>query len=366
MKIAEKEYDISSGKRPRVLLLGNGISRAYEGMSWNRLLDEIKDEERFPLESKQYIMPMPLKAAMLANNKLASKMREIVIDGNQSTDQKEEQNRKISWRDFVITTPEMRNYIRRLIIEGDFDYVLTTNYSYEIELSLLNQEVLTPKEIARLMNYHEVENAQTQFLINTFNMIDHIPVWHIHGEARKPNSMIIGSYYYGKILKRCVERLDGSERQTKGNSAGQQRSSGKYQIFRQNIRDKKPQKIGSWVDAFVLGDVYILGLGMDFSEADLWWLLEYKQYNRDICGKTVFFDPEKPKGHPCPIDEKKDCRHFDSYVGGRECRNLLLDTRDVEIRSLGLTAKNNEEYRYFYSQVASSLKKKGDTLVFEG
>ena len=34
---------------------------------------------------------------------------------------------------------------------------------------------------------------------------------------------------------------------------------------------------GCWLDSFVLGNVNILGLGMDFSELDLWWLLNRKK-----------------------------------------------------------------------------------------
>lgn len=79
-RTAEKEYDLGK-RRPQVLFLGNGLCRAYGGMSWNGLLDAIKDKSRYPGEAKNYLMPMPLKAAMLTNNRLAIKLREVV-NGN--------------------------------------------------------------------------------------------------------------------------------------------------------------------------------------------------------------------------------------------------------------------------------------------
>ena len=36
-------------------------------------------------------------------------------------------------------------------------------------------------------------------------------------------------------------------------------------------------KIRSWMDYFMLGDVYIVGLGMALSEMDLWWLVNCKK-----------------------------------------------------------------------------------------
>lgn len=183
MKKPEKEFVIGE-KRPRVLFLGNGLCRAFGGMSWNGLLDELKEKEQYPVKAQNYLMPMPLKAAMLTNNTLASKMRNVVKPY-------EKQNPKIDgydWTCFIKVTPEIRDHLVWLI-HDNFDYVLTTNYSYEIEAAILNRKNLTEIQISRIMHFHEVDHAQTQFLINTFNEADGIPIWHVHGEARKPDSM---------------------------------------------------------------------------------------------------------------------------------------------------------------------------------
>lgn len=354
MKIAEREFNIYEGKRPRVLLLGNGLNRTYNGMSWDRLLDSIKDKASFPLEAKRYLMPMPLKAAMLTNNNLASAMRRIVK--NIPSAEVAENSDKINWSCFTDTNPTMREQIRRIV--SKFDYVLTTNYSYEIEMALLDSDSITPDKLSKHMNFHEVENAQTQFLINTFNLVGATPIWHIHGEARKPDSMIIGSAYYGKLLRRCVERIDGRIKND-SNEAGKnsRKQFGKEQEYKRNIKAQKPQKIGSWIDAFVLGDVYILGLGLDFSEAELWWLIDYKSNNRDICGQTFYFEPEKEHGNSCVADPLKTCDKSVEFVDDVQCRKLLLErTYLVKTEDLGVTIKTTDDYRTFYELAVNKIE----------
>lgn len=349
MKVKETEFNIFEGKRPRVLLLGNGVCRAFGGMSWNRLLDKIKNKDEYPLDADKYIMPMPLKAAMLTGNTLATRMRELVEDRAPAGDD------DINWTSFVKTTPDMQERLRKLIL-NNFDYVLTTNYSYEIERSLLNTRFNTPDVIGRLMNYHEVDHPQTQFLINTYNLAGGVPVWHIHGEARKPGSMIIGGYYYGKLLKRCVERLDGYTDPDREKGKPVKKAAGKTQEFKKNIQNEKPQKIGSWVDAFVLGDVYILGLGMDFSESDLWWLIEYKRDNPSVCGRTLFFEPKVDCEGSCVVDKTKECGHAANYVGESRCKSYLLKTCGVETYDFGLSVNEPADYKTFYDCVIERIQ----------
>ena len=350
MKTKEKEFRIFSGDRPKVLLLGNGLCRAYDGMSWDQLLDEIKDKKAFPHPARNYLLPMPLKAAMLANNTLSRKLREIATEGITGDLHTE----KTTWKNFVCTTEEMRSQIRRLVNCG-FDYILTTNYSYEIEAALLGEETLGPQRISKLMNFHEVDHAQTQFLINTFNQVGGIPIWHIHGEARKPGSMVLGHYYYGKLLRRCVARLDGTKEVTEDKHPAY---FGKEKEFSRNFKMRRPQKIGSWIDAFVLGDVYILGFGMDFSEADLWWLIEYKRNHPEFCGRTIFLEPEKDNTATCEYDHTTMCVNMKNYIRADQCKHLLLrETYGVDIDSLDVTIQRTEDYRQFYRKAIKEIER---------
>ncbi len=314
------------------------------------MLNYIKDKEAYPFDAEKYIMPMPLKAAMLSNNSLATKMRDIVKVGDSH---EKDDDEKITWQCFTKTNAAMRQQIQKIVRQ--FDYILTTNYSYEIEMSLLDTDDLTPEKIAKLMNYHEINHAQTQFLINTFNLVDSTPIWHIHGEARKPDSMIIGSAYYGKLLRRCVERIDGPLSGSREKTENKRTPTGKEQEFKRNIKMKRPQKIGSWIDAFVLGNVYILGLGMDFSEADLWWLVDYKANNSVFCGKTFYFEPKHEARNNCIADMATDCPNVQAFIDGKKCRDFLLDTYQVVLDDLNVMIHNKEDYKAFYGRAIQKI-----------
>ena len=352
MKKLEKEFIVSE-KRPQVLFLGNGICRAFGGMSWNGLLDKLKEEALYPDNANNYLLPMPLKAAMLTNNRLAAKMRNVVKPHD-------EQNPMIDGYDWT----EMKTHLSELI-GNRFDYVLTTNYSYEIEAAIVGQDTLSASQIGKMMHFHEVDHAQTRFLANTFNEARGIPVWHVHGEARKPDSMIIGNYYYGKILRRCVQRLDSSLDTDEDTKTHKSKSS-KTAIFKSSVKNHKPIKIGSWIDAFVLGDVYMLGFGLDFSEVDIWWLLEYKANHRDICGSTYFYEPRKDASDSCVNDDRIPCIERSRFIDGTQCKKYLLkNTYSVVTEDLGITASKNEDYVRFNQQAVQFISQFVDERLLQ-
>ena len=353
MKKPEKEFVISV-ERPRVLFLGNGLCRAFGGMSWNGLLDELKEKDQYPATASNYLMPMPLKAAMLTNNTLATKMRNVV----KTHDKQEPKIDGYDWKSFIKVTPEMKAHLVRLIYDR-FDYVLTTNYSYEIEAALMDRSNLSEYQISKLMHFYEVDYPQTQFLVNTFNEANEIPIWHVHGEARKPDSMIIGSYYYGKLLRRCVERLDGGVPLEAGNKMSARNS--RTNTFKALKKQDKPIRIGSWIDAFVLGDVYMLGFGLDFSESDIWWLLEYKANHCDLCGSTYFYEPRKDSTDTCVNDELIPCTERGRFIDGAQCKKeLLANTYGIPAHDLGIIAKSSADFVRFYEQAIQDITNRAD------
>ena len=47
----------------------------------------------------------------------------------------------------------------------------------------------------------------------------------------------------------------------------------------------------SWVDYFIVGNVFFLGYSLDFSELDIWWLLGRKLRERAPVGNVFFYEP---------------------------------------------------------------------------
>ena len=58
--------------------------------------------------------------------------------------------------------------------------------------------------------------------------------------------------------------------------------------------------VKSWIDLFLLRNVYIVGFGMDLSEGDFWWLACYKSlYFPDT--KIYSYEPNLNFGNPREI-----------------------------------------------------------------
>ena len=101
-------------KIPQVLLLGNGLNKAYQGASWDKLIESIWVNKR--ITSKAICdAPFPLQAVIATDDSIDEKLKEKPDSfyGVKSID-------------------EIRAPIEQLLGIG-FDHILTTNYSYEIE-----------------------------------------------------------------------------------------------------------------------------------------------------------------------------------------------------------------------------------------
>lgn len=300
-KIEEgRPFNVYNGERPKVLLIGNGIPRAFGGeKSWDDLLEAISDGS-IPLPITND-MPMPLKATLLSKNELTSKVTKLV--------------KSQKWG-FSVDEPQ-KKFLQRLF-NLKFDYILTTNYAYEIECALLDKLKVEENEIDKLKRYYS-DGMQKKFFINTCNDFKDkkVSVWHIHGEVGLPDSIALNNEYYGKLTGRYYEWIDD------------------------NFNSKNTKKIASWIDAFLYGNLYILGFGMDFSETDLWWLLQYKTKNRDsFFGETVFFDKDLKK------EAKKDCKAW--------CKNKLFEVLNVKVEDCGY---EGNDYPVFYKKAYECLKK---------
>ena len=91
--------------------------------------------------------------------------------------------------------------------------------------------------------------------------------------------MVLGHYYYGELIACIRNYIPTLIRRYNG-----LRKSGEYSPL-------------SWIDYFMIGNVYIVGLGLDPSEMDLWWLINCKKHYSDKfgCEKIHRFEPNLNK-----------------------------------------------------------------------
>lgn len=312
--------DIKNRIRPRILLLGNGINRAFNEDSWSELLKKIK-LDKYNDDPSNYEMPMPLKATLLtdnnANKSIAKKLDKKKVYGPYNQD--------------------LINFLRRYT-KLEFTDILTTNYGYEIEASLLEDGKINNNRLKKIQGCKKIKERNVRY----FYKFDTTKVWHIHGEYRKAQSLVLDHKSYCDIISQCKDRVVS---------------------FRNRLNEKLKKnqngwlEITSWVDVFLLGDVYIVGFGMDFSEIDLWWLIgekysyrnNFDEKNRDILGKTTYFNLQLDNDENIRAKKDFNCKLELMRVYGVEVKN-------ISIKKLLTGKEDNRIYTEFHSEVSTILK----------
>ena len=160
---------------------------------------------------------------------------------------------------------------------------------------------------------------QEQFGIYKYFDVAGNNIWHIHGEAAKPDSMVLGHYYYGKLLGEIQNRVPQFIRSYKAAQTKENDIS-----------------IKSWIDYFLLGNIYIVGLSLDPSEMDLWWLINCKKRNFGKCGTIHLYEPNMED---------------DNHIAIR----ALSETFDIEYTKKSI---KDGKYKEYYKLVIESINSK--------
>lgn len=306
-------------KIPQVLVLGNGLLRSYGDLySWDKLLKDIHCNEKIdkdmPLDNISY----PLEIVLRTDDNV-----DVVL--------------KNQHKELYGNTVGRALYEKIDTLLGcKFDYILTTNYGYEIESVALGKTCVSDRELIKYRTHSKkIRRAESKDRLYTYYGINGNNIWHIHGEARSYSSIILGHYYYGNLLAKCHAYL-----KNKGNDYEERQIS------------NQRQEIHSWLDAFILGDIYMLGLGMDFSEMDLWWLLNRKKREKANVGSVYFFEPSS--NDFCVKHELLKCYGVEVVDFDMTLRNADMSMSDSEINTI--RAENDKLYDKFYCKAIDEMK----------
>lgn len=283
---------------PKVLLLGNGINRAFDFASWDDLLHSITTKELSEEEAKALKnVPYPLQPVVLTEDNIGEKLK-IISSGLTK----------------LHTTYEEAEMLRAFA-ELPFDSILTGNYTYELERATITDFNC---QVGKACKYRKKTKGdapayETKQLYTYFEILSGKKMlWHIHGEAAKYDTIILGHYYYGKLLAKIQQYITSLKvRKTKAEN-----SDGCIEVK-------------SWIDYFMLGDVYIVGLGLNLSEMDLWWLINCKKRHFPNT-KIILYKPD------ITLEQR-----------------LISESYKIEIKPDGLVDNNFKEY---YHKVYEELK----------
>ncbi len=246
--------DSASPTHSPILLVGNSINRLARGKSWDHVLADLRLAARSPHCVRGAHKPYPIYFEELHCRALKAGVSESVF-----LTQVAQQFGQLA------TTP----YHQRLM-RLETDHILTTNYDYTLEDAVGAR----PASID-LADRWEINEAR--FSLFRRNQAGGRWVWHIHGEALTPGSIMLGQDHYVNQAGRLREYWSaGVTYAAKGRL---------HTALRKNAECFETAKSPyAWLDLFVRNPVHICGLTFDFSETVLWFALTrrrlYNQYRR--------------------------------------------------------------------------------------
>ena len=293
MKRNEHKYCLRN-ERPKVLLLGNGLTRNSGGLSWNEAIQEIsKDGSKLKRFMKNpdnikdgYTIPYTPLALVTAPFDDKERRQKYVEVFNQ--------------KDYLIPPVLDR------LIALPFSAILTTNYTYEVENALLSgfSNLKQAVQLRKCKSFHQGNTADT-YLIERCNIVSPSSpqVWHIHGETNRKSSIVLTHDEYARLISSMLRYL-----REQGNR------------YYETIEEFE---FRSWIDYILMADVYTVGLSFDFAEFDLWWMLGRRKREKAPTGRIIFYEYES------------DCKNS---------KQEALRALGIEVRCLGFNSQNKKNY----------------------
>ena len=171
-----------------------------------------------------------------------------------------------------------RDTLHRWLLGQNVTDILTTNYDYLLECAAAPD--FRPRHTTTETAYSLRRRQQVS--------VDGQPrrIWHIHGELRTPRSICLGFEQYMGALQRIRSYL--TESVPNG-----------FRLGRILAGDEDETAAENWCHLFFTQDVHIIGFGLDYSETDIWWLLNYRARamlteELDIENHICFYDTNPP------------------------------------------------------------------------
>jgi hypothetical protein len=240
------------------LLLGNGLNRLSMPLSWHELLEQLASE-----------LGLAGSVAVDDRKPLSLHFEELCIrlaDYDKARDAENAVKRRIAKLIGAFPVHRLHRDLACL-----FQVILTTNYDFTIEDALAGglRERFTNLPESRYSLFRRVNVGARS-------------IWHIHGDADRPPSILLGYDHYAGYLQKIRNYLtDGVPTEAR---IGHFRSP-----LRSGLHDFEKYDIHSWVDFFLRDHVHAVGFGFDFTEMDLWWLLVHKRRRQVRTGKTFVY-----------------------------------------------------------------------------
>lgn len=308
--------------REKALFLGNGIHRTgiNNGISWGELLQKISSTYGIDTDLKNELKPFPLAFeemlyAKEGRNDFQNKLMDL----------------KTRISEILLTDANslIDNKIHKGFMQSGIKEIITTNYDYNLELSLDNNFLLNKKE-------YSINNLESKHSLYRGYKIAQVAVRHIHGELKHnrnveasdknypEESIMIGFEHYSEYFTKIQSVIKGE--------SGKQNDAEKKSILIR-IRDNDTGKV--WTDLFFTHHLIFAGFSFDFSENHLWWLLIQRE------------------------ELKRKSNKFDVLINNE----ITFCIPRLPNGSINYNIRSEEEFNKLYKQKLGTQKNKGVTDI---
>ena len=246
------------------ILFGNGLNRlSKDNPSWEELLEEIakgKIEKNIPntLRYEAVILKQPYREK--PNRVFSSDgyaLRDA--DGNAiyaSGEVVESKLKKdIAQRVGLFDANTAYDIMAKLPVH----HYLTTNY----DNTLL--KAIGDKSLDVRYRPEKIYSIRRRYSLNGFNGIQ--SYWPIHGNVDSPASIMLGFDHYCGALSKIESYVKGGYEMP---------NVGRLPSITYRLKNGIEEPY-SWIDLFFISDIHIIGLGLEYEEMDLWWVLNRRR-----------------------------------------------------------------------------------------
>lgn len=324
----------------KAILFGNGINRSSKAISWGDLLKDLVIKYSIDVDLQNELKPFPLSFEEMLSNK----------GGITSSDQKL-RNLKNKIAELIDEDSKILDdySLFQILYDSTDSELLTTNYDYCLE-NIVKEDFQLAKRSLSLDNIESKHSLFRGYEINGKK------IRHIHGELKHnrnvnstkhyaSESIMIGFEHYLAYLHKIQDNVQGYKDRDK---------SVLYRI-------KENSSGICWCDFFFTHDLHILGLGFDFSEHHLWWLLIYRiqqkrkenKYDVKINNKIYFYYSEHHFNDN--IEDFDFMKRYSERLLFDRNRAIadMLKSLDVIIKPLPIIGK---DYKGFYERCLREIR----------
>lgn len=262
--------------KANTLFLGNGLNLLEGAKDWNTLLSNIANA----VGSRRLIDNVPntlqYESIMLHTHfttvaTLIDADGKVLIDRDGKTLKTKETTEELIKREIsnAIMSIHSGEYHKQFV-RLPFEHIITTNYDGAIGETILSD------------GYKQYSKNYSESLYSIRRRVGYIKenqtkvVYYMHGDMNHPKSIMLGLDHYCGSIGKIDDYIKGH-----------------YDYSGTVLQDlplrlkKGIEDVLSWIDLFFVSNIFIVGFGLDYSETDIWWILnKRKRYMRQY-GDTL-------------------------------------------------------------------------------